>query len=312
MYTKDQLELLEKVDQLFEKKKAENPKFTQNHLAELLGMSATALSQLRRGNYQADPQRLFDVLKNYFDVKEKASQNYCEVHYAPTSISTHIYELIGVCQATGGLTIAIGDAGIGKTKAAQKFVEDNPINSYLINVNPCLTSIKSLLKALATEIGAIQERSCDELWTSIVKKLSDGTVLIFDEAQNLTIKEIETLRSFSDYFYSRRQTLGICFIGNEKTLVYKNSKAEFAQISNRVRLKRLYSSGQIQIEDIQMLFPILTEQKMKKELEFLHRIAKTSEAIRGATDVFLNAYFNDNYTYDGLRTAASNKGIKIQ
>ena len=305
MYTQKQQEILEKAQKLYEEKKAKDPDFSQRQFADMVGLSKSAWSQLQAGTYQANPQKLFDTLEKYFSVKEKAGQSYHEVHYAPTSISEHVYELISVCQAAGGLAVAVGDAGVGKTKAAQKFTEDNPTNSYYIYVDPCLTSIRSLLKKITAEIGAVPERSCDEMWNSIVSKLSDGTVLIFDEAQNLTIKEIETLRSFSDYFSSRGQTLGICFIGNPEAIVYTNRKAEFAQVSNRIRLRRFYTSTQIQREDVQMLFPILVEQHMEKEIDYLYRIARTDQALRGAVSVFTNAYTNNNYSYDGLRASSA-------
>ena len=202
MHTPEQQELLAKVEQLKREKK-----YSQNEVAKVIGISGTSLSQVKNENYPADPQSIFDIIANYFGVKEKAKLTYTEIDYAPTSISTKIYDIINVCQVKGGLAAAAGDAGIGKTKAAQKFVKDHPTNSILITVNSCFTSIKSLLKIIAERIGASAERSRDELWFSIVKKLSDGMVLIFDEAQHLTLKNIEVLRSFSDYFNDKGQTL---------------------------------------------------------------------------------------------------------
>lgn len=182
MYTPEQQELLEKVEQLQRERN-----ISQNEVGKLIGISGTALSQIKNGKYAANPQKVFDILSNYFGVKEKAKLTYTEIDYAPTSISTQIYDIISVCQVKGGLAVAADDAGIGKTKAAQKFVSDNPTNSVLITVNPCLTSIKSILKALADRISASPERSRDELWLAIAKKLSDGIILIFDEAQHLTV-----------------------------------------------------------------------------------------------------------------------------
>ena len=253
MYTPEQQELLEKVEQLKREKG-----ISQNEVGKLIGISGTALSQIKNGKYPADPQSIFDAMENYFGVKEKAKLTYSEVQYAATSISTKIYDIINVCQVKGGLAVAAGDAGIGKTKAAQKFVADNPTNSILITVNPCLTNIKSLLKIIADRIGAAPERSRDELWLAIVKKLSDGMVLIFDESQHLTVKCIEVLRSFSDYFNDKGQTLGICFIGNIDTVARIGSKkAEFAQIANRTKQKKIYTKSEILRDDIKKLFPIL-------------------------------------------------------
>ncbi|MCM1507425.1 MAG: AAA family ATPase [Ruminococcus flavefaciens] len=307
MYTSEQLELLEKVDALQREKN-----LSQNAVGQLIGVSGTALSQIRNGKYNASPQKIFDILGQYFGVKEKASLTYSEVEYAPTSISQHIYDIISLCQVKGGLAVACGDAGIGKTKAAQKFVADNPSNSFLITVNPCLTSTKSLLKTIADRIGAGQEKSINELWISIANKLSDGTVLIFDESQHLTTKAIEILRSFSDYFCDKGQTLGICFIGNAETITRMGGKkAEFAQIANRTKQRKIYRNTEIQRDDICKLFPVLKSENMNAEIDFLLRIARTPQALRGAINLFSNAYDNENYTYAGLVAMAQFMDIEV-
>lgn len=84
-YTEQQQALLQKVTALQQEKQ-----LSQNALGKLLGISGTALSQLRNGKYQADPQRMFDILESYFGVKEQTEQTYQEVPYADTSISEEI------------------------------------------------------------------------------------------------------------------------------------------------------------------------------------------------------------------------------
>lgn len=307
MYTSEQQELLQKVEELKKEKG-----ISQNEVGKLMGISGTALSQIKNGKYPADPQSIFDAMANYFGVKEKAKLTYSEISYAPTYISSQIYDIISVCQVKGGLAIAAGDAGIGKTKAAQKFVTDNPTNSILITVNSCFTSIKSLLKIIAERIGASLERSRDELWFAITRKLSDGMVLIFDEAQHLTLKDIEVLRSFSDYFNDKGQTLGICFIGNLDTVARIGSKkAEFAQIANRTKQRKIYLKSQIKREDIKKLFPVLESEQKEKELDFLFRIAQTPQALRGVVNLFSNAYDNEDYSYNGLVAMAKFMDIEI-
>lgn len=307
MYTSEQQELLAKVEELKKEKG-----ISQNEVGKLMGISGTALSQIKNGKYPADPQSIFDAMANYFGVKEKAKLTYSEISYAPTYISSQIYDIISVCQVKGGLAIAAGDAGIGKTKAAQKFVTDNPTNSILITVNSCFTSIKSLLKIIAERIGAAPERSRDELWFAITRKLSDGMVLIFDEAQHLTLKDIEVLRSFSDYFNDKGQTLGICFIGNLDTVARIGSKkAEFAQIANRTKQRKIYLKSQIKREDIKKLFPVLESEQKEKEIDFLFRIAQTPQALRGVVNLFSNAYDNEDYSYNGLVAMAKFMDIEI-
>lgn len=295
-YTAHQQELLNKLNDL-----QKNKNLSQAKLAELVGISSSTISQLRNKKYPADPQQVFSMLEDYFGVKESAELTYSEIDYAPTSISSEIYDIIRICQIKGGLAVACGDAGIGKTKAAHQYVREHPANSVLITVNPCITAIKPLLEVIAERIGASAEKSRDKLWISITGKLSDGMVLIFDEAQHLSYKTIEVLRSFSDYFNDKGQTLGICFIGNTDTVSRLGSKrAEFAQIFNRTKQRKIYSKESIKREDIIKLFPLLESEKMEKEIDLLWKVAKTPQALRGAINLFSNAYDNENYTYQGL------------
>ncbi len=295
-YTSHQQELLDKLDDL-QKSKG----LSQAKLSELVGISSSTISQLRNKKYPADPQQVFGILESYFGVKESASLTYSEIKYAPTSISSEIYNIIRICQVKGGLAVACGDAGIGKTKAARQFVSENPNNSILITVNPCITAIKPLLEVIADRLGASVEKSRDKLWMSIAGKLSDGMVLIFDEAQHLPYKTIEVLRSFSDYFNDKGQTLGICFIGNVDTVSRLGSRrAEFAQIANRTKQRKIYSKDSIKREDIIKLFPLLESEHMDKEIDLLWKVSKTTQALRGAINLFSNAYDNKNYTYTGL------------
>ncbi len=296
VYTPHQQALLDKLDEL-----QKNRGLSQAKLSDLVGISSSTISQLRNKKYPADPRQLFSILENYFGVKESARLTYSEIEYADTSISSEVYDIIRICQVKGGLAVACGDAGIGKTKAARKFVKDHATNSTLITVNPCITAIKPLLEVICERIGAPSERSRDKLWMSIAGKLSDGMVLIFDEAQHLSYKTIEVLRSFSDYFNDKGQTLGICFIGNTDTVSRLGSKrAEFAQIANRTKQRKIYTKDEIKREDIIKLFPILEAENKEMEIDLLWKVARTPQALRGAINLFSNAYDNENYSYEGL------------
>ncbi|MBD5159038.1 MAG: hypothetical protein HDT23_02170 [Ruminococcus sp.] len=154
MYTDKQKELLEKVEALRKEKQ-----LGQNAVCRLIGVSETVFSQVKNGKYNADPQKFFDTLAGYFGVKERAELTHTEVKYAPTNISNQVYNIIENCQNKGGLAVICGDAGIGKSKVAQKFVADNASNSFLITINPCLNNAKNLLQAIANRIGVIVKKT---------------------------------------------------------------------------------------------------------------------------------------------------------
>ena len=293
-YTKFQKQILDRLENFVQEQGS------QTKASKILGFSTSTISTLRKGTYDGNVDVVINKLAEYFGIKEEQLKAYSEIEYADTSISHEIYSIIRVCQVKGGFAIACGDAGIGKTKAIKQYLKDNPNNSILITINPCFTSVKSVLSKLALSIGAVPEKSKDALWLSVANRLRDGMVLIFDEAQHLTLQTIEVLRSFSDYFADKGQTLGIIFIGNIETIGrVGNKKAEYSQIVNRTKQTKIYSVNEIKREDIQKLFPIIANEDM--EIDFLWRLSKIPQiALRGVVNLFSNAYDNENYTYAGL------------
>lgn len=290
MYTQN--EIMEKVEKFIQ---AEG---SQNAACAKMGVSPSVISAVRKGNYTGNTEKIFAKLADYFGVKAQAELTYTEIEYAETYISSQVYKIIRTAQIKGGLAVACGDAGIGKTKAIKKYIADHQ-NSICITVNPCLSSVKAILNMIADRIGVTSEKSRDKLWLGIVGKLKDGMVLIFDESQHLTLKTIEVLRSFSDYFADKGQTLGVVFIGNAETVNKMGiKKAEFAQVLSRTKQTKIYTTANVTREDIKKLFPIIAEQD--KEIDFLLRIAQTRQAVRGAVNLFSNAYDNENISYAGL------------
>ena len=90
-------------------------------------------------------------------------------------------------------------------------------------------------------------------------------------------------------------------MGNPETVDrYSIKRAEFAQIANRTKQKKIYTQEEIKRDDIVKLFPILEAEQKEKEIELLWRVAQTPQALRGAINLFSNAYDNEDYSYEGL------------
>ena len=276
---------------------------SQKQASRIIGVSDTVISKLRRGTYEGDVEEQFKKISDYLGVKEELKNTYSPLKYVSTSISEQIYDIIRVCHTKGGLSIVSGDAGIGKTKAINKYASDHPTNSFVITMNPCMTGVKTLLSIIADAIGSEHPYSIPKLYSAIQNRLSDGMILIFDEAQHMTLKDIEVLRSFSDYFDNIGQTLGICFVGNPETIYRMGvKKAEFAQIANRAKQMKIYSTSDIKRSDIEKLFPVLAGHE--KEIDYLYSIAQTRQSIRGMVNLFSNAWDNENITFEGLTAMA--------
>ena len=306
MYTEEQEALLVKCRELADKVGG------QNKAAELLGVNAGALSQLLAHTYAANPARQFEKIAAYFAVKDDSARSWKAVDYVDTYISTAAYDVLRLCQARGGISIICGDAGIGKTKAVEKYVKDHPTNAVMVTVNECFARSKPLLGLIADTIGAPHEKSMDGLWRSIVGKLSDGMILIIDESQNLSMKTVDMLRSFSDYFEARGQTVGICLVGNAETAGKFGSRASaLAQVKNRTKYTATFVSAKIQYSDIVKLFPNYRPGTDDMAIDFLLRIARTDQGIRGCVNLVSSAHGNEDASYEGLVEAAKKGGFLI-
>ncbi|MBP1560393.1 MAG: AAA family ATPase [Oscillospiraceae bacterium] len=280
-----------------------------NKTAELIGcVTASTISGIRNGTYKANPSEQLNKLAAYFEIKEAAAEQAKYDSYVPTSISSQVYEIINNCHLLGGLAVACGDAGIGKTQAALKYERDHTSNCIYIYVPPCMKSSNSIIKAIGKKLG-VRKRAIDDLWTAISERLTDGMIIILDEAQHLSYEAIETLRSFSDVFNNSGKTLGICLIGNEVTVESTTGKSgheiEFGQIVSRRKSLEVFKTSQIMRHDIELLFPEL--EGNKPEIDFLHNVAIGVQGIRGIVDIMIKAKANDNITYAGLVAAAKSK-----
>lgn len=294
-------ELQAKVEAFLKEKR-----ISQAKAAPMMGLSQTALSQYRRSMYDnGDIGALESKLEEFFrtqeeqDASTEKSLPYRPIQdYIPTSISEDVCKLIRYCQIEKGMVIIHGDAGIGKTKGAEKFVRENPTASVYVQATPIIGTLGNLLKVIARALRVPESRNKLELILAIREKL-EGTnkVIIIDEAQHLPLRTLDEIRSWTAPDPVTGQPgVGIALIGNTEvyTRMVGKQEARFAQLFSRIRMNRYYSTSRVTAEDVKALFPKLTEDGRKKELEFLQGICRSKWGVRGAVNVYNNAVNNED------------------
>jgi DNA transposition AAA+ family ATPase len=296
---------------------------SQSKAAQAIGYSTAVLSTYRKSDYNGNIDEVEKKLAEFFkilDEKQAASEKAepfgpVQDEYVATSISTDVYQSIRYCQISKGIAVLHGDAGIGKTKAAEQYALDNPGTAIYIQVSPVTGSLGSFLKMITRALHISEGRSKLDMILNIRERL-DGTdkVLIIDEAQHLKLSALEEIRTLSDpNMISHRQGIGIVLIGN--TEVYDRMRgrqqANFAQLFSRIRMNRCYSTRQVLRADVDKLFPILGEKQMKKELDFVFGICQSRWGIRGGVNVYNNAVNNEDISYNGLSLMAVKMGIGL-
>ena len=168
----------------------------QSKAAAMIGVSPTALSQYRNSKYPGDVEAVESKIEEFLRTRSAAAQAeaekapYLSAGYVPTSVSEDVYKAIQYCQLERGIVVLHGDAGIGKTRGAARFVQDNPANAIYIRCTPVGGTLTAMLRQLGTALKLPATRNRLELSMAIHDRLK-GTdkVIIIDEAQNLTPKQ---------------------------------------------------------------------------------------------------------------------------
>lgn len=208
-----------------------------------------------------------------------------------------------------------GDAGIGKTKAAAKFLQDNPSTTVYVKATPSTGSTRSLLKMIARTLKLPENQRTEDLSISIQEKLREtDKVIIIDEAQNLKFLTLEEIRGWVDEdIFTGKPGIGIVLIGNVEVYnkMLGRQEAIFAQQFNRTKLHGRYHTSDIQKKDVVMFFPVLQEKGMQKEIDYLLSISHSKWGIRGMVSVFNNAVNNEDISFEGLEKMANTMGIRF-
>ncbi len=159
--------------------------------------------------------------------------------------------LIYGLRGEGGIVVLTGEVGTGKTTISRKLLEDIPENTDVAwIIQPRLSAVE-LLAAICDELHIEYDpRACsiksltDRLNEALLAAHAAGrnTVLMIDEAQNLSPELLEQLRLLTNLETSERKLLQIVLLGQEelKEMLRRHDLRQFAQrITARYELEPL-------------------------------------------------------------------------
>ncbi len=142
----------------------------------------------------------------------------------------------------GGIVLITGEVGTGKTTVCRCFLEQVPENCNIaFIINPRLT-VPELLASICDElrVGYVQDESSTKVFVDKINRYlieahgrGETTVLIIDEAQNLSAEVIEQLRLLTNLETNQCKLLKIMMIGQPELdeLLARN---ELRQVEQRV------------------------------------------------------------------------------
>lgn len=295
------------MEELIKRAKAyiENRGTTQVQFANAVGVGESTMSRWLKGEYP-NMETVAGKVRLYLEKEELREKSVCSgtVDFVMTNVSKKIWQVLDYSRLQKKLSIIYGDAGIGKTKTAREWAKDKN-DVVFVTATPAFGNQKPFLKLLARSLKTNRTGTVDDVYLDILDRLeSRDMTIIVDEAQHLTVKTLEAIRSIND-----STETAIVLIGNE--VIYSKmmgkQQAEFAQLFSRIGMRSSLSVDMITGEDVTLLFSGADA----SAATYLEDICHSKFGLRGAVNVWVNASNNENITEPGLKAMAKQMGILV-
>ncbi|NCP19042.1 MAG: AAA family ATPase [Erythrobacter sp.] len=256
-------------------------------LAKHLGpeINAKSLGLFANGNYAGPEDRFVEAIRRYRLMIVSQAEMQIAAPVAPTFYETETSRQLMVIlrhAQRGRIVYAAMGAGCGKTKTAKHFRDLIP-NVFLVTIAPSTAGLASMQREVLFKLGEKVVHGSSQTLSRRIKDFFEVTpngLLIIDEAQHLTTRAIEEIRSWHD-----ESGVGVALLGNEhvqQTLDGGARAATFAQIFSRVGMRLVRSKPLA--GDIEAFLDAwaVSDTAARKELG---RIAALPGALRTATFV---------------------------
>lgn len=271
----------EQRDWLNEHKKTTGLSWKQ--LGNRVGIASSTLSLFCGNNYNAPGDKIAEAIFRYRQTLTAQASIKIDLpdipDYFTTETSERLIFLFGWAQR-GRIAVAAMSPGLGKTITANHYKACNS-NVFMVTATPATSSVLAMIHAVLAEMGIPQHMyRTHEAATQVIKRVKDlgNPLLIFDEAQHLSEKAIDQLRSWHD-----ATKLGIALLGNAnllQTLEGSNRSIARAQLFSRIsfNLPRLHPLA----ADIDAMINAwnITDEKI---CDLVHSIAMKPGGLRVAT-----------------------------
>ncbi len=163
-----------------------------------------------------------------------------ELFYASKNHSDAIYNLIYGIEQRKGILVITGEVGAGKTTLCRRLLKQAHKNiKFALILNPSFSEVE-LLQIILHDLG-IRYRETNKfglintLNNFLLKESKKGrnVVLIIDEAQNLSIAQLEQIRLLSNLETEKEKLLQIVLIGQPE-LYERIQLSELRQLRQRI------------------------------------------------------------------------------
>lgn len=269
----------------------ETHSISQNQFAAKVNLSSAALSSYLNQKYKGSVEAVERQLSEFFKLDEEAeaaaektASLLPRAAYVPTSISEDVCQSIRFAQLEHCMVVLHGDAGVGKSKGAQKFLHDHPTNAVGISITPSTGTLNGSIKLLARALRVPECRNKMDQMMALRSRL-DGTnwVIVIDEAQHLKYAALEEIRSLTDDNpMTGEHGVGVVLIGNSE--VYLEQQGYSLSVSSVCRYAQGYVENLQTLQIAQANF-----RNMLDELERYPDLDTTEALVRVASQNLMTA-----------------------
>lgn len=251
-------------------------------LGKRVSINSSTLSLFAANNYAGDNTRIAMEVFRYRQLL--ASQATLQIEapeipgYIETQTSKDIISRYRWAHRGRMVALAMGP-GLGKTMTARHYQQLVP-NVWLATMTPSTAGVNNMQIEMMAAMGERGARGTPQALSAQIREriAKSGGLLIFDEAQHLSEKSIDEIRSWHD-----ATNIGIVLQGNIDVIARLQGgtrKAAFAQIYSRISM-RLERNLPL-MADVDLLaetWKVIDE----KMVEYLRAISQKPGGLRGMT-----------------------------
>lgn len=218
-------------------------KVIQAAIAREADIPESSLSQYLTGKYPNEKGKadIANKLTRWLLTRAEAKKLRKRLPTPPVYIdlegSEAIIDGLAYARETGDMVLITGMPGVCKTASARQFSGTTPRTWYAA-MDPTTSGVPTMLLEILAAMGVSDAKGTPQILIQQICRHAEmaKAVIIVDEAQHLSPKAIETLRSINDRTRNKGAPLGIAVLGNE--LAYSavgatGGKTAFAQVSSR-------------------------------------------------------------------------------
>lgn len=217
--------------------------FSWSKLEGPVGRPGSTLSAFCGATYNGDNAAIAKQVYRYRQTLATQAQLSIEAPDIPlffeTRMSRELMSLLTWAQR-GRMAACVSNPGMSKTETAKEYKE----RANNVTLVTCRKSVKTLMGLCTVVLAAMGDKgargSSERLSQWVMTNLrNSGGLLIFDDAQHLTLEFFEEIRGW----YDQTQT-GIAYLGNNKIIGQMeggNRSDEYAQIFSRIGMKKIWA-----------------------------------------------------------------------